>query len=118
MTTDETSTGFGIDGCSAPNHSCSLQGLARAMAWFASAEDRSDSASQAAVRLVNAMNAHPALVAGEGRACTQLMRAMGGSGVIKTGAEGVFTAILPQQRLGIALKIDDGTTRALSLIHI
>ena len=112
MSTDETSTGFGIDGCSAPNHSCSLKGLARAMAWFASAEDRSDSASQAAVRLVNAMNAYPALVAGEGRACTQLMRAMGGSGVIKTGAEGVFTAILPQQRLGIALKIDDGTTRA------
>ncbi|MDG2069944.1 MAG: asparaginase [Paracoccaceae bacterium] len=112
MTTDEISTGFGIDGCSAPNHSCSLQGLARAMAWFASAEDRSDSASKAAVRLVKAMNTHPELVAGDGRACTGLMQAMGGRGVIKTGAEGVFTAILPTQRLGIALKVDDGTTRA------
>ena len=112
MATDETSTGYGIDGCSAPNHSSSLHGLARAMAWFASAEDRQDCASRAAVRLVHAMKTHPDLVAGEGRACTQLMRAMGGKGVIKTGAEGVFIAILPQQRLGIALKIDDGTTRA------
>ena len=112
MTTDEISTGFGIDGCSAPNHGCSLQGLARAMAWFASAEDRSDSASKAAVRLVNAMNTHPELAAGDGRACTGLMQAMGGRGVIKTGADGVFTAILPTQRLGIALKVDDGTTRA------
>ena len=71
MTTDEISTGFGIDGCSAPNHSCSLQGLARAMAWFASAEDRSDSASKAAVRLVNAMNTHPELVAGDVRLDTR-----------------------------------------------
>ncbi|MDB2321208.1 asparaginase, partial [Amylibacter sp.] len=28
-----------------------------------------------------------------------------------TGAEGVYTAILPEQGLGIALKIDDGATR-------
>ncbi|MGB8622464.1 MAG: asparaginase, partial [Paracoccaceae bacterium] len=31
---------------------------------------------------------------------------------IKTGAEAVFTAILPERKLGIALKIEDGATRA------
>ena len=36
------------------------------------------------------------------------MRAMGGRVAIKTGAEAVFVAILPEQRLGIALKIADG----------
>lgn len=111
-TTDMVSPGFGIDGCSAPNFSTTVQGLARAMAWFASATDRNDRASQAAVRLVDAMTLHPDLVAGEGRACTNLMRAMEGRVAIKTGAEAVFIAIIPEKRMGVALKIADGTTRA------
>nr|MDA3887810.1 asparaginase [Allgaiera sp.] len=64
------------------------------------------------VRLRDAMRAHPEMVAGEGRACTELMRAMDGRVTIKTGAEAVFVAILPEQRLGVALKIVDGGTRA------
>lgn len=110
--TGEASPGYGIDGCSAPNFATSLTGLARAMAWFASARDRSDRQSQAAAQLTEAMMKHPELVAGEGRACTELMRAMGGRVAIKTGAEAVFVAILPEQRLGMALKITDGATRA------
>ena len=58
------------------------------------------------------MAAHPVLVAGEGRSCTALMRAMEGRVTVKTGAEAVFVAILPEQKLGIALKIIDGATRA------
>lgn len=110
--TQETSPTFGIDGCSAPNFACSVQGLARAMAWFASADQRTDALSSAANQLTRAMMTHPELVAGEGRACTELMRAMDGKAAIKTGAEGVFVAILPEQRLGVALKIADGATRA------
>lgn len=110
--TGATTPGYGIDGCSAPNFATTVHGLARAMAVFASAGDRSDTRSQAAVRLTQAMATHPDLVAGEGRACTELMRAMGGRVTIKTGAEGVFVAILPTLRLGIALKIADGATRA------
>ncbi len=110
--TQETSPMFGIDGCSAPNHACTLLGLARAMAFFASAHDRSDARSQAAVRLTRAMGAFPELVAGETRACTELMRAMDRKVAIKTGAEGVFIAIIPEKRLGVALKITDGATRA------
>lgn len=109
--TGETSPGFAIDGCSAPNPACTVHGLARAMAWFASASYRSDTLSAAAQRLTEAMHTHPDLVAGEGRACTKLMRVMDGV-AIKTGAEAVFIAIIPSRRLGIALKITDGTTRA------
>ena len=106
------SPGFGIDGCSAPNFATTVTGLARAMAWFASAADRSDRASDAAGQLASAMAKHPELVAGEGRACTNLMRAMEGRVAIKTGAEAVFIAIIPEKRLGVALKIADGATRA------
>ena len=110
--TGAPSPGYGIDGCSAPNFATSVHGLARAMARFAAARDDAASArDRAAARLRAAMSAHPMLVAGAGRACTRLMEAMDGVAV-KTGAEGVFVAMLPEQRLGVALKITDGATRA------
>ena len=112
--TGEDSPGYGIDGCSAPNFATSVTGLARAMARFAAADDndtRGDIRERAMVRLRSAMTRHPEMVAGETRACTELMRAMGGQVALKTGAEAVFVAILPRQKLGIALKIIDGGTR-------
>ena len=110
--TGEDSPGFGIDGCSAPNFATSVHGLARAMARFAAArEDTGSARDRAAARLVRAMVGHPELVAGEGRACTALMEAMDGVAV-KTGAEGVFVAILPNRGFGVALKVADGATRA------
>ena len=110
--TDETVAGHGIDGCSAPNFAMSVKGLARAMARFASARDDGDSRQRAMHRLTRAMAARPDLVAGEGRSCTELMRAMDGRVSIKTGAEAVFIAIIPEKRMGLALKIEDGNSRA------
>lgn len=82
--TGEASPGCGIDGCSAPNFATCLAGLARAMAAFAQAREM-DARGRAMVALRRAMVAHPDLVAGVGRACTELMRAMDGVAV-KTGA--------------------------------
>ena len=109
---DEPTAGWGVDGCSAPNFASSLRGLGRAMASFATARTRSGTRADAQRQLVEAMIAHPDLVAGEGRACTELMRACEGRAALKTGAEGVFVGILPEQGLGLALKITDGATRA------
>lgn len=111
-TTGETSPGFGIDGCSAPNFACTVEGLARAMAFFAAAPEDGTARERAAHRLTRAMASFPEFVAGEGRACTILMREMGGRVAIKTGAEAVFVAIIPEKQLGIALKIEDGNSRA------
>lgn len=108
----ETTAGYGIDGCSAPNFACSLRGVATAMARMADPKGLGTVRESAARDLVEAMKEHPDLVAGEGRACTELMDCMEGKTVIKTGAEGVFIAILPERGLGVALKIDDGATRA------
>lgn len=110
--TGETVAGHGIDGCSAPNFAMSLTALARGMQAFAAARDTGDARSRAMVRLRESMAKHPELVAGEGRACTELMRAMGGHVTIKTGAEAVFVAMIPELKLGLALKITDGATRA------
>jgi L-asparaginase II len=110
--TGETSPGFGIDGCSAPNFATSLHGLARAMARFAAADDSGDARSRAAYRLTRAMVSHPELIEGSRGADTDLMRAMGGRVATKGGADGVYVAIIPELRLGIALKIMDGAARA------
>ncbi len=111
--TGEVSAGWGIDGCSAPNFACTVEGLARAMAGFARpmVGAMAGARGQAQERLVQAMIAHPELVAGEGRACTELMRAARGRAALKTGAEAVFVGIIPERGLGIALKVADGGTR-------
>ena len=108
----ERVAGVAIDGCSAPNFALSLVGLATAMARFADPEGSLGGArGRAARRLVEAMRVHPALVAGEGSAVTGLLRACGGRAVVKSGAEGIYVAALPGRGLGIALKIDDGSSR-------
>lgn len=107
----EDSPGFGIDGCSAPNFAVSLAGFARGLARFASSNADS-TREKAATRLRNAMMSHPGMVAGKGGACTELMQAASVKCVVKTGAEGVYAAIIPELELGIALKISDGATRA------
>ncbi|WP_370228576.1 asparaginase [Cognatishimia sp.] len=110
--TGETSPGFGIDGCSAPNHAVSLHGMARAMGFFAGANPDGDTRNRAAYRLHRAMAKHPVLLSAEGRACERLINAAGNKIAVKTGAEAFFIAILPEQKLGVALKITDGSTRA------
>ena len=104
--------GITIDGCSAPNPAIPLYSLAKAMSWFATAHNRDDQLSKAALKIRTAMVNYPELVAGELRACTNLMKACEKKAILKTGAEGVFVAILPELEKGIALKIFDGGTRA------
>ncbi len=109
--TGETSPGFGIDGCSAPNHACTIAGLAQSMAFVANAAEGAGGFQDAAFQLRTAVMAHPELVAGETRACTELMRAAPGV-ALKTGAEAVYTAIVPSRGFGVAVKMTDGAFRA------
>ena len=109
--TGEASKGIGIDGCSAPNFATSMTGFARALAKMARPNGLGKSRELAARTLVDAMLEHPLLVEGVGKACSELMAAMDGVAV-KNGAEGVYAAILPKQGIGVAIKIEDGASRA------
>src|SRR2546425_3399958 len=60
------------------------------------------------IRIVESMLRHPDLIAGEGRPCTEMMRAHPGRVVTKVGAEGVYSALLTREGLGVALKVEDG----------
>lgn len=106
--------GWAVDGCSAPNFAARLWRIAAAAARVADpvAGFRDPRRAAAATRLRDAMIAHPFEIAGEGRACTDLIEAAAGRAAVKTGADGCFVAYLPQCGLGIALKIDDGDAGA------
>jgi L-asparaginase II len=97
---------WGVDGCAAPNFALPLSGFACALAKLAARR------ALGGERILGAMMSYPELVAGTGRACTALIRAAEGRAVVKVGAEGVYAGMIPARGLGIALKIDDGATRA------
>ncbi|NOT40250.1 MAG: asparaginase [Alphaproteobacteria bacterium] len=109
---DANAMPVGVDGCAAPNYAIPLTHLATGMARLGDTAMLDATRAVAAKRIVAAWKAHPLLVSGTGRACADLIEAARGRAVVKTGAEAVFMAVLPDQGLGIALKIDDGGTRA------
>jgi L-asparaginase II len=101
-----------VDGCSIPAYALPLSSLARGFARLGAGKGLAPARAAAARRLLGAMTAHPFHVAGSGRFDTQAMTLLQGRAVTKTGAEGVYCAALPELGLGLALKIDDGATRA------
>ncbi|MGG7517247.1 asparaginase [Allorhizobium undicola] len=102
----------GTDGCSIPTYALPLASLARGFARMATGGGLEPLRAKAARRLIDACMAEPFYVAGTGRACTKIMQAAPGRIFAKTGAEGVFCAVLPQEGISIAVKAEDGATRA------
>jgi L-asparaginase II len=59
-----------------------------------------------------AMRAHPQMVAEDGDLDTELMRALPGC-VAKSGAEGLGCVALAESGLGVAVRVEDGASRAV-----
>jgi L-asparaginase II len=100
-----------VDGCSIPTYAVPLRALALGFARMAAGTGFSPERARAARRLLSACMAEPFHVSGTGRMDLRLMQAGGGRVFVKTGAEGVYCAAVPELGLGIALKCDDGATR-------
>ncbi|MET3591232.1 MULTISPECIES: asparaginase [Mesorhizobium] len=101
----------GTDGCSIPTYAVPLKNFALGFARMATGRGFSPERAKSAKRLLSACMAEPFLVAGTGKADLALMHAAPGRIFVKTGAEGVYCAALPELALGIALKCDDGAGR-------
>ncbi len=118
-----------VDGCGVVCYGLPLRSMALAYARLGSGEQgagpagatrASDAHRQEPLpaprsRVVQAMLRHPELVAGEGRPCTEMMRAHPGRVITKVGAEGVYCALLTQEKIGVALKVTDGHAVAAAL---
>jgi L-asparaginase II len=102
---EESAGRIGVDGCGAPAHMMSLVGLARCFRNISTG--RAGSSGDA---VASAMRDHPAMVGGERRHDTQIMRHVA-TALAKGGAEGISVVALSDGRT-VALKIADGSDRA------
>jgi L-asparaginase II len=112
---DRHSMPLGVDGCSAANPAMPLSAMARGFSNFARARDTggADARERALARIRGAMIAEPVLVAGVGRFCTDVLTAGAGTVVTKTGAEGLQCLGFPGTGEGVAVKVKDGSRRAV-----
>jgi L-asparaginase II len=101
LSEDELETA--VDGCGVVTFGFPLERMALAFARL----ERLDGGD----RVAAAMRAHPGLIRGPGGIDTALMRAREGW-IAKGGAEGLMCAAGPQG-LGVALKVEDGSARAM-----
>jgi L-asparaginase II len=101
--------GLAVDGCGVVTFALPLDRLALAFARLSAAARRGDDAPQ---RIVNAKTQHPEMVGGSERLCTIIMRVTRGRVFARVGAEGGCAAGVPGAECGIALKVEDGSTRA------
>ncbi len=97
----------GIDGCSAPNFALPLRRLAQIYARLATQETPELAA------MFFAMTRHPDLVAGTRRTDFAIMQTGAGNWVSKAGADGVQAIGVAREGFGIAIRIADGSPRAL-----
>jgi L-asparaginase II len=106
-----------IDGCGAPVFYVPLVRIGMAYAKFAAAAQGSLPAgplTQAMATLARACLAHPRLIAGDGRLCTDIMQALPDRVLAKTGAEGGYALALIDAGFGAAIKVSDGHARGLN----
>ena len=94
------------DDCGVPTVQLQLAQLAQVFAVLSS------SAAPELERLCRAMQAHPDLVAGDGRFDTEVMRLGLGALVSKGGAEGIQCLGRVNEGMGVAIKVEDGAKRA------
>jgi L-asparaginase II len=101
----------GLDGCGAPTFRLPLENLAAAFANLTNPVGLAPVRAGACRTMLEAITKHPAILAGEGRLCTALIRSAPGRIYCKNGAEGVYAFGLPGRGVGVAIKIDDGSER-------
>ena len=103
---------WGYDGCAIPTLALPLQRIALAMARFGDDEFFKGARLDAVKNIRQAITANPYLVAGKERLCTDLMDRLAPDVLVKVGADGVYTAVISEHKIGVALKIDDGNDAA------
>lgn len=107
----EDRVGTAVDGCGVACFSVPLLAMAASFARFAAA----GRAGGAPARIIGAMVRHPFMVGGTRRACTEVMTRTGSRAFVKLGAEGVYGGGLPERGWGFAIKVSDGSRRAVEV---
>jgi len=116
---DRESIATSVDGCGVPVHRVPLYNLALSFSRLAKPDDWTGSdekRKEALRRICHAMVTHPEMVAGTKEFDTDLMKVFDGRIVAKGGAEGVHCFGDTETGIGVAIKIEDGNSRARSVV--
>lgn len=106
---------FGLDGCSIPTHYMPLKNLALGMSRLAAGFQGQYVKPTHCNKIFQACVNEPLFMSGEGEYCYNIMKHLNKKALVKVGAEGVMAAAIPDQKLGVMLKVRDGNERAASL---
>ncbi len=101
--------GIAVDGCGVVVFGLSLERMARAYARLAAAAGKGEEIPS---RIVNAIARNPFLVGGTDRFDSLVIEETVGCVITKVGAEGVHSALIVDDAIGIAIKVEDGNPRA------
>ncbi|MGW8283034.1 MAG: asparaginase [Gemmatimonadota bacterium] len=106
---------WALDGCGVPTPRLPLREMARAYARLVrrAREGKPDAGS-----VVSAMTRRPELTSSPGRAPLVLMEATRGRILAKEGAEGVLCLASTQDDWGMAVKVEDGSLRAVGPVVV
>tara|TARA_B100000427_G_scaffold226923_1_gene190447 strand:+ start:410 stop:1387 length:978 start_codon:yes stop_codon:yes gene_type:complete len=102
---------IGIDGCTLPNPLIPIKKFAYAMAQIADYNKLNEN-SNIAKRIFESCIKFPEITGGTNSTNCALTKLSKGKVFFKNGAEGVFVAIIPEQKSALVVKIDDGASRA------
>jgi L-asparaginase II len=102
----------GVDGCGLPALALSMEAMAQAAARWAARKVASPARRVAIERLQAAIAKYPDHLSGRDQATSRIVRATNGRVLQKGGAEGFVVGFVPDQGLGIAVKLADGASRA------
>lgn len=112
---DKDEVKIGVDGCGVPVFAMPLYNLAKAFLRMACPElIKDDEIRMAVIRLTKLMNENSEMIGGTGTICSNLL--MDDNIVAKGGAQGVYCFGLKKEKLGIALKVMDGTENNWGII--
>ena len=101
---------WALDGCGVPTPRMPLHEMARA---YSRLVRRARAGERPAGAVVSAMTRHPELTSSPGRVPLQVREATGGRLLAKEGAEGVLCVAAVDEDWGAAVKVEDGSMRAV-----
>ena len=103
---------LGIDGCGLPAPSLPLERFAYALTKFADPSKLEGIEQKAVKKIFDSCVKYPILFGGSESVNSILTKSSNKKILVKNGADGVFSAIIPEEKVSIVVKIKDGNMKA------
>lgn len=105
-----------LDGCGVPVHAMPLNKFAQGYGRMAKPKIFKGDRCNAINLITSSMTMHPEMVAGTDRFCTDIMSRFGDRLFAKSGANGFYSIGLKNEGIGIAVKVEDGSSEIIPAV--